>query len=226
MGTRLWMGMGWVLLAGGLAPAPPAMAQDDADAHIGCFRGRPLPDCKSFWIVEIQGVLPVFQTSRGTTYGTVQPLRREAFSSQIEWNVGHMVNASRTWALGGELTLGSGNDNPLTGMRARARRWVGSNVSVEGEAGVLWSNADHATGSSLAGPTLGMRLNIRDQGAFFVRWDLIPIPETYGPGGFHDPGGAQHALLVGATAGSVPALAATGALGLAMLVVLSTVSFD
>lgn len=226
MGTRVWMGMGLVLLAGGLAPAQPAMAQDKADAHIGCFRGKPLPDCKSFWIVEMQGVLPVFQTRRAIAYSNAQPLRRGAFSSQVEWNVGHMVNVNRTWALGGELTLGSGNDNPLTGLRARARRWVGPDVSLEGEAGVLWSNADHATGSSLAGPTLGMRLNIRDQGAFFVRWDVIPIPETYEAGAFHDPGGTQHGLSVGVTAGTVPALAATGALGIAVLVVLSTVSFD
>lgn len=215
---RVWMGVGVMLLASGLGQPGPVMAQDESSPRIGCFRGRPLPACRSFWIVEVQGALPVLQTRRKVWFTGADTIRWKPFSTQLEWSLGHMMNLDPSWALGGELTLGTGSDSPLTAIRARARRWLNPDMSVEAEAGVHWSTGDHSTLNSVAGPTLGLRLNIRDQGAFFVRWDVLPLPETNRVDGFHDAGGTQHGLSVGATAGSVPAVVATGAIGVGWLV--------
>jgi len=214
---RVWMEVGIMLLATGLGQPGPVMAQDGSSARIGCFRGRPLPACKSFWILEVQSTLPVLQTRHEFWFTGTDTVEQEAFSTQVEWNVGHMVNLNPSWAAGGEMTVGTGNDSPLTALRGRARRWLNADVSIEAEAGVRWSTGDHSVTNSVAGPTLGLRLNIRDQGAFFLRWDVLPLPATNRADGYHDSGGTQHGLSVGAAAGSMPAVVATGAVGLGWL---------
>lgn len=147
---------------------------------------------------------------------------REPFDAVVEWNVGHMVNTSPGWALGGELTVGSGNDDPLTGLRARARRWLTSDLSLELEGGIVRSNAADTQFPGIAGPTAALRLNARDQGFFYVRWDALSIPEESRPDIDHDPGGTHHGVSVGAAAGSWPGLIGTGTLGLVYAVLLGT----
>jgi hypothetical protein len=146
--------------------------------------------------------------------------RREAFTETLEWNLGHMVNVSPGWALGGLFTIGTGNDDALTGIKLRARRWMSRDVSVELEGGILRTNANNAVYPGVTGSTADLRLNIRDQGSFFVRWDGVRLPSVEpilvpGEFGYADPGGFQHGISVGASAGSIPALIGTGALGLA-----------
>jgi hypothetical protein len=96
----------------GVVPGIPASAQGsmdvDARPEIGCFRGRPLPACKSFWIAEMQGSSPVAQTSRTVRFdsdpersGSPQFFEDQltTFDSVLEWNLGHMANlgASTPW---------------------------------------------------------------------------------------------------------------------------------
>ena len=212
----LIIGMAVVVI--GAAVPGPASAQGsrnaDARQQVGCFRGRPLPACKSFWIVEMQGSAPVAQTSR-TVRVYSDPARsglpqlfeyqQTAFESVLEWNLGHMANLGGKYALGGVATVGTGNGgNGLTGLKARLRRWLSSDVSLEAEDGASWSNAQN-TKQSIGG-TAALRFNIRDQGAFYIRWDGLPLPEESPPSGgrYYDPGGMQHALSVGVSAGSVP----------------------
>ena len=74
------------------------------------------------------------------------------------------------------------------------------------------------------GATVDARVNIRDQGSFFLGWNGLPLSaETY-PYGLSDPGGFQQALLIGVSAGSVPALVATGACGVGVLVLVALFS--
>jgi len=45
-----------------VALTPPLAAQEPADTtgtdpSIGCWQGRPLPECRSFWLFEVQGNL-------------------------------------------------------------------------------------------------------------------------------------------------------------------------
>ncbi len=218
-------GVGWVGVVVALLTAAgcpkSTQAQETDGPRIGCFRGKPLPACRSFWITEVQGAFPVVQTRHTISFGDATPAVRDAFGSVVEWNVGHMVNLNRRWAVGGEVTVGSGGTNLLTGLRARGRRWLGPSIGVEAEVGVRWSDADHLAPGGTAGPSVGVRVNVRDQGAFFVRWDALSLSQRGGDGGFFDRGGPQHALSVGATAGSVPALVATGALGLGFAVIIA-----
>lgn len=212
------------MLAAALAP-PPVRGQSEpgvSTSRIGCFRGRPRPACASFWIVEMQGSVPLAQSARRVQQGTGPFIARDATESVVEWNVGHMVNVGEHYAFGGVLTVGSGNDDVLTGIKARGRRWLSSDVSVELEAGLARSNAGSTRFPGVSGFTSDARLNIRDQGSFYVRWDVLSLPEQRFQGGdYYDPGGTHHGVSVGASAGSIPALIATGALGLTYAVLLA-----
>jgi len=205
-----------------VAPEPGSGQEADRPAapKVGCFRGHPLPDCKSFWIFEMQGSVPLFQTERLFYYGGNTPTRDDVFDSALEWNVGHMVNVGESFALGGVLTVGTGNTDPLTGIRVRARRWVTQDVSVEVEAGILRSNATDTQFPGVNGGTADIRLNIRDQGAFFVRWDVLPLPEEVYPAhsSYYQPARTYHGASIGVALGSVPAMAGTGTLGVVFAV--------
>ena len=114
-----------LMLLGFALPHATLSAQDEAAAEsprIGCLRGRPQPACKSFWILEMQGQTPLVQTRRQINYGGGQPPELPAFDSELEWNLGHMVNLTPTFALGGVFSVGTGGAGPLAGVKARARR--------------------------------------------------------------------------------------------------------
>ena len=204
------------------AQAPPA---GEGASTVGCLRGRPLPACKSFWVVEMQGYTPLAQSSRSVSYGGGPQVAVEAFESNLEWNLGHMVNLSSTLALGGTLSIGpSGGTGIFTGARVRARRWMSPDWSLELSGGLLDSDARYP---SARGVTFDARVNIRDQGAFFVRWDGASLEsESFPESEYFDAGGFQHALSIGAAAGSVPALVGTGALGLGYVILLGVYLSD
>jgi hypothetical protein len=218
--TRRGVVMAGGLLAMSVAGTPAAAQTRDAmEAKVGCLRGRPRPACKSFWIVEMQGNTPLAQTRRDLTYGDGSSWAVDSFEHVLEWNLGHMVNIGTSFAVGGVVTAGSGSDEPLTGLKVRARRWLSPNVSVELEGGMVRTNASHSVYPAVTGGTADVRLNIRDQGSFYVRWDGVTLPAQGDllPGGV-DPGGFHQAFSVGVGLGSVPALAGTGALGLGLVV--------
>jgi hypothetical protein len=199
-----------------------AQEPDDSTPSVGCLRGRPLPACRSFWIVEMQGTQPLIQSQRTTRLPGGADVLRDTFEETLEWNVGHMVNVSPTFAVGGVLTVGTGNDDAFRGARIRGRRWLTPNVSLELEAGVIQGNASGTRYPGVTGPTADLRLNVRDQGSFYVRWDALTLDPLSYPGdpGFYDPGGTQNAVSVGASLGSIPALIGTGALAVAYAVLL------
>jgi hypothetical protein len=168
----------------------------------------------------MQGSVPLLQTERVYYIDGVMPYPNDVFDTQLEWNVGHMVNVGESFALGGVLTVGTGNTDPLTGIRVRARRWVTQDVSVEVEAGIVRSNATDTQFPGVNGGTADIRLNIRDQGAFFVRWDVLPLPEEIYPAysSYYQPARTYHGASVGVALGSVPAVAGTGTLGVVFAV--------
>ena len=201
------------------APLEAQEAQESEDPRIGCFRGRPLPACKSFWLVEMQGYTPLAQTTRLVSYSDGRPAPMKAFESSLEWNVGHMVNVSPAFAIGGTLSVGShGGSGVFTGLKARARHWLSRDLSIELAGGLLESGVAYP---SARGATADVRINVRDQGAFFIRWDGAKLPGVeYPDARYVDEGGFQQAISVGASAGSVPALVGTGALGLGYVILL------
>ena len=63
---RVWKSGTMLILMCGILPAP-TLAQGGANAEgpakIGCIRGRTLPECRSFWLFEMQAPVLVTQTS-------------------------------------------------------------------------------------------------------------------------------------------------------------------
>ena len=204
-----------------LVSAIPAQERDlaGAEGQVGCFRGRPLPECKSIWIVEMQAATPLAQTSRTIQYPDASEDDQVAFKSVLQWNLGHMVNVGNDWGIGGVVTLGTNTEHWLSGLKARIRRWVNPHLSVEAEGGALLSSG-HSGGK---GGTAALRFNIRDQGSVYLRWDMLRLPEIIGGSGTYDPGGTQHGLSFGVGLGSLPALVGTGALGIAAAVFVALV---
>jgi len=219
MTTR--MKRGAVILTVALTAAMTGTAA--AQERIGCFRGKPLPDCKTFWIVEMQAFVPLAQTTRTVTSGPTDfpyPYASEAFENQVEWNVGHMVNVGDVYAVGGVFTVGPGKSDAWRGIKVRGRRWLSGNLSMEVEAGLLRDNTGDLGWAGMSGWTSALRFNVRDQGSLFVRYDGASVPEKSHPdvSSFFDPGGVQHGLFIGASAGSWPALVGTVLANVALIV--------
>lgn len=217
--TRVLVPAGVALLVG----AAPGVGQPTAETpteepSMTCWRGEPLPACLGFFIVEAQASLPLWSETRPIMLADGRTVRAESFDSQLDWNLGYMVNVSPDWAVGGVVTLGTGSSDPLTGLRVRARRWLRSELSVEVEAGGFLTNqiGCHAS-DPLWGATADTRLNIGDRGSFFVRWDGLDSPGCRGRFGEVEPGGFEQVVYTGVGAGSTWAVVTTG-IGFAVLV--------
>ncbi|MCA1791421.1 MAG: hypothetical protein LC667_16710, partial [Thioalkalivibrio sp.] len=178
-------GMG-IALWGGAGNAAAQVGDEAAEAQkVGCFRGQPMPSCRSFWIFEMQGQAPVVQSERPVFYQNEPPVQMTSFESDLEWNLGHMVNLTPDWALGGVVTVGPGAEDYISGVKVRARRWLNPDVSLELQGGLLRTDNRHPTPKGVTGD---VRLNIRDQGSLFVRWDGVNLVEIGSPGDdYYDP---------------------------------------
>jgi len=219
--TWRWVTGGAVAIAlwGGAESAGAQVGDTTSEAgKVGCFRGQPIPNCRSFWIFEVQGQTPVAQSRRPVFYGDAPPVRMHSFESELEWNLGHMINLTPDWAVGGVVTVGTGTGDHISGAKVRARRWLNPSVSLEVQGGLLRTgNRDPAP----MGVTGDLRLNIRDQGSVFVRWDGVNLVEIGAPGAdYYDPAAFAQAFSVGIGIGSIPAVIGTGALGLGFAIVL------
>jgi hypothetical protein len=96
-----------------------------------CFRGRPLPTCRSFWITESGIAKRVNPNATGDT---------DDFLATLE--VGRMRNRSNRTALGATAVFGIGSQlgggtDVMLGVKARYRRWVSTTTSFELAPGAL-----------------------------------------------------------------------------------------
>src|SRR2546429_9638941 len=101
------------LVAGWLWHPTPVEAQEPsapAKPH-GCFRGRPLPHCSSFWITEfgIGARLSSDRSAGGPLFG---------------WELGGMKNQGRKNAFGAALFVEASGEGGGLGVRPRYRRWL------------------------------------------------------------------------------------------------------
>ena len=194
------------------APTGPTGSNDRAQElqslDMTCWQGAPLPACGGFFVFEMQGVMPLVQSQT-----RVYDFR--TFESYFEWNLGYMGNVGTLWAVGATVSIGAGAGDALTGLRARARRWLGPQRSLELEGG-MFRSFQHG---DLTGVTAGVRFNLGDRGSLFVRWDGIDVPAFSSA----RPAGFKQALHVGVGTGSTWALATTGALGLGVLTLVAIV---
>jgi hypothetical protein len=97
-------------------------------AGADCFRGRPLPECRSFWITESAALYQLDNRSAGKWHSKLYYLV----------NLGWMVNRNDGYAFGGLTSLGF---NDLTNdwrlhLGVRLRRWVAGETAVDITAGI------------------------------------------------------------------------------------------
>lgn len=193
-----------------------AQGRDDAEAtgSFACWHGAPPPTCGGFFIVEAQGVFPLVSSGRSFRIGNGHLIEQRAFESRLEWNLGYMTNVSPRWAVGGALSVGTGSYDALTGLRARVRRWLHPQLSLELQGGLVRTHAANVAGGVVDGVSADVRLNVRDHGSFFVRWDGVPVPQRLHWDGTLLPATFENALIVGVGTGSTWTVVGSGLLGL------------
>jgi hypothetical protein len=105
-----------------------------------CWRGKPLPQCRSFWITEMAGeyAFVTTRTNYTLTFGSqVEPTSKSDETAQLLWRVGPMFNTSPSRAIGVTLSAGSVNEGGREAIELRGRRWLGVGQSVDVSAGAL-----------------------------------------------------------------------------------------
>lgn len=195
-------------------PTPDSLSERAS----GCLQGSPLPDCASFWIVELQRSTALVRPSwTEPGFGEDGP-QAQAGSTMLEWTLGYMSNRSEQWALGGTVSLGFAADDRVTGVRARARRWFNPSLSLSVEAGLARSTAQRGAYGTGTGPSVALRLDADDNVAVFVRYDRVEAIPLGNPGSM-PPAGHHEYLRVGAGIGGKAALITTGAILVVMTAV-------
>lgn len=210
----------------------PAAGADSARTDPLCWRGRPLPRCRTFLLFELGYHAPVVRTGfrevlreGGGGIGGVE--RREPdFSWQFVWAAGAMRNLDARTAVGGTVLVGATGYGDILGAQARYRRWTGRRTSAELGAGPIVTRVPQSFAVTSPPPSdrrsLGVavdgRLNFADRVAGGVR--LVAVP-----GG----GRLRGAVLAGGNTGSGVAVAGTvvtGALIGALIVLFLTNGYD
>ncbi len=114
-----------LFLAGSAAAQTPSRTHD-------CYRGRPLPPCRSFWITEfgLLGRLNALPEPRTT----VDPFFR--------WEVGGMQNRNERTAFGATIVIEADDLGSRYGITPRYRRWLAPSLALDLSAGVLVAGSD------------------------------------------------------------------------------------
>ena len=126
-----------------LAFPAPSSAQSDSltpPRHAACWRGKPEPQCRRFWVTEISGEYSYISTQthyRFVYTNSVNAYSRPDVSSQVLWTVGPMFNTSPTRALGATFSGGFVNAGSRLALEARRRNWTSSSGGVDYSAGLL-----------------------------------------------------------------------------------------
>ena len=114
-------------------------AQSDTAARApspSCWRGKPLPQCRSFFITEMAGEY-AFVTTKTNDPLAFEARSRADESAQLLWRIGPMFNTSPSRAMGVTLSAGTVNDGGREAIEFRQRRWISPEQSVDFSAGAL-----------------------------------------------------------------------------------------
>ena len=118
-------------------------AQSDTAARAPaprCWRGKPLPQCRSFWITEMAGeyAFVTTKTNYRLTFGShVEAISKADDSAQLLWRIGPMFNTAPSRAIGVTLSAGTVIEGGREAIELRRRRWISAEQSVDFSAGVL-----------------------------------------------------------------------------------------
>jgi len=203
----------------------PCLGQSDTTSSTPirvCWRGKPAPQCTSFWITEfgVDASTASTQTILTDNYGggNVYRYAQRDFESRLVWTVGPMFNRGPRTAIGGTLSLSPVNNGPRVALEARRRWWKAEDLGLDLSAGGFRMPLPRAAGS---GYRDGYGLTA---GVLVVGGDLINVN---GRVDLLVTGGRPRAgASVGLAGGSYIALAGTAALAILIIAVLSAGPWD
>ena len=208
-----------------IALASRLPAQSDTTTRIPprlCWRGKPAPECTTFWITEfgIDASTSSTATVVSENYGG-GPIYRYAardFDSRFVWTVGPMFNTGPRTALGGTLSLSPLNSHYRAAVEARRRWWKNEGLALDLSAGALRMGVPSPTSNSY-----------RDEygvtaGALIVGADLIDVNGRVDL--LVTGGKARLGTSVGLAGGSYVAVVGSVALGLLVLAFISAGPWD
>ncbi len=158
-GLRQWLAFSSPLAVCAGAPvlgqAPPAEPAVQVAQLPGgwCFRGKPLPQCRHFWVVEF-GLGARLDDPPSSLASEGEPV--------ITVELGQMFNLDRRSAVGGALYLGSDEEWSRFGLKPRYRRWLGRRTSLELAPGVLIAGEHNALEPEYPGFTGHLGVNLAD----------------------------------------------------------------
>lgn len=159
-----------------VALATPAVAQTDSTTRIPprlCWRGKPAPECTTFWITEfgVDANMSTTRTSVGQNYGggDVYRYAEPDFDSRFIWTVGPMFNTGPRTALGGTLSVSPLGGRSRVALEARRRWWTTPGLALDLSAGGMRMGVSRPTTNT---PVDGYGLTA---GAFVVGGDYINV---------------------------------------------------
>ena len=127
----------WIVLLGvAVAPTGRVAAQDAQRAEgqkpaAGCFRGGPLPACRSFWITEASYLIRLGGTPDSYSYSV-----GGRYSASVD--LGGMLNVSDRVAIGASASA-SALDGIQLAVKPRVRVWLSPNTSLDLAPGIVVS---------------------------------------------------------------------------------------
>jgi len=141
-----------------------------------CFAGRPLPECRSFAVLEL-----------GYAHRLDGALEATGGSPQVHYlngELGWMFNRSGRLAVGGTVFMGALVDYAFElrpGLKARARYWLGNRTAVDVGAGVVLGRVpiDRSIGSPeerRPGVSAHLGLSLHDALHLMVQTEYLANP--------------------------------------------------
>lgn len=114
------------LLLFAISSIQPALSQSSdfkqQNCNCSCFRGKPLGECKSFWVVE---------TGFMSFAGESSADRNGYYDNMFNANLGKMRNISTRSALGGTINISTANDGMDIGIGPRYRHWISPRLAFD-----------------------------------------------------------------------------------------------
>jgi hypothetical protein len=159
-----------------LALSAPCFAQTDTTSkprpHL-CWRGKPAPDCTTFWITEFgyDAMVARSHTRIVQDFGSggVSSYTAPDFESHLVWTVGPMFNTGPGRAVGGTLSFAPTNGDARIAAEARRRWWTGEGPSIDLSGGLVRMTVPQSSPSA-DGSAYGMTV-----GGYIVGGDLINV---------------------------------------------------
>ncbi len=187
-------------------PDEPSRAKTEA----AYFRGRPLPECKEFWLLEER---LEFRLNDDRAAYDKAPLN-------LALDVGHMFNLTSRYGIGGSFYFAGNNERFVQGIRLRYRHWLNRETALDISPGIIFTGDDqglNAAKTKYPGFIISAALGYKDLVAFNITMERYALNQFNSPTNSH----SETIYSAGFTLGSYPAI--VGIVGTVMIGLIAAV---